>query len=229
MTGTTRSPNELDLSQAWLRGLMAIAWADGNFDDRERQAIADITHDEAAIAERAAHPEPIDPKELARAIEGDRHLAENFLRTAVMVAIADGIYTRTEDELLHDFCEALGIRPQALDNLRHTLEDGSESVTLSDDDSGEVDADGLPIKPLAPVRKWLDNWDVHDPKVARFLCRMIPAECPFERDITLFGKKVVHIPPMCKLNPLYEQLVGLRFRAMSYLADECGEDVTPYL
>lgn len=67
-----------------------------------------------------------------------------------------------------------------------------------------------------------------DPKVARFLCKMIPAQCPFERDVKLFGDKVVHIPPMCKLNPLYEQLVGLRFRAMSYLADDCGEDVTPY-
>ena len=58
---------------------------------------------------------------------------------------------------------------------------------------------------------------------------MIPSQCPFERDVTLFGKKVVHIPPMCKLNPLYEQLVGLRFRALSHLADDLGEDVTPYL
>ena len=28
---------------------------------------------------------------------------------------------------------------------------------------------------------------------------------------------------------LNEQLVGLRFRALSYLADDCGEDVTPLL
>jgi uncharacterized tellurite resistance protein B-like protein len=216
---------------------MAIAWADGNFDDRERQAIAEITHDEAAIAERAAHPEPISPAELARAIDGDRLRAENFLRTAVMVAIADGVYTKAEDQVLHDFCEAFGVRPQALDNLRETLEDledGQDSVALSDDDEdeGQPSRDGKGIKkvkPLAPVRKWLDHWEVHDPKVARFLCRMIPSQCPFERDVTLFGKKVVHIPAMCKLNPLYEQLVGLRFRALSYLADECGEDVTPYL
>jgi hypothetical protein len=33
---------------------------------------------------------------------------------------------------------------------------------------------------------------------------------------------------LCKLNPLYEQLVGLRFRALSYLADDCGEDVSQY-
>jgi hypothetical protein len=47
--------------------------------------------------------------------------------------------------------------------------------------------------------------------------------------VVLFKKKLVHIPAMCKLNPLYDQLVGLRFRALSYLADECGEDVTPLL
>jgi Mo-dependent nitrogenase C-terminus len=33
---------------------------------------------------------------------------------------------------------------------------------------------------------------------------------------------------MCKLNPVYEELVSLRFRAMSFLADVWGEDVTPY-
>nr|WP_250126239.1 Mo-dependent nitrogenase C-terminal domain-containing protein [Chroococcidiopsis sp. CCMEE 29] len=81
---------------------------------------------------------------------------------------------------------------------------------------------------LRPVRNWLDGLEVDDPRVARFLCRMIPAQCPFERDVKLFGQKIVHIPPLCKINPLYEQLVGLRFRALSYLADECGEDVSAY-
>jgi hypothetical protein len=71
--------------------------------------------------------------------------------------------------------------------------------------------------------------DVNDPRVARFLCKMIPSECPFERDIKLFGKKIIHIPPMCKINPLYDQMVGLRFRSLSFLADDCKEDITPYL
>lgn len=82
--------------------------------------------------------------------------------------------------------------------------------------------------PLYLVRQWLEHLEVHNPKVARFLCRMIPAHCPFERNIELFHRIIVHIPPMCKLNPLYEQIVGLRFRSLSYLADECGEDITPY-
>ncbi len=81
---------------------------------------------------------------------------------------------------------------------------------------------------LDPVRDWLDKMDIHDPKIAHFLCKIIPPQCPFERDVTLFGRKIAHIPAMCKINPLYEQFVGLRFRALCYLADDCGEDVARY-
>ncbi|MBD2344036.1 Mo-dependent nitrogenase C-terminal domain-containing protein [Anabaena subtropica] len=77
-------------------------------------------------------------------------------------------------------------------------------------------------------RRWLDNIKVSDRQLAHRLCQMIPAQCPFERDIKLFGKTILHIPPMCKLNPLYEEVVSLRFRALCYLADECGEDVSQY-
>jgi hypothetical protein len=81
---------------------------------------------------------------------------------------------------------------------------------------------------LHPVRQWMESREINNPKLAHFLCKLIPAQCPFERDIKLFGRKLFHIPPMCKLNPLYEQVVTLRFKALCYLADECGEDVTAY-
>jgi Mo-dependent nitrogenase C-terminus len=81
---------------------------------------------------------------------------------------------------------------------------------------------------LLPIRQRLEAIEIHHPKLAHFLCKVIPAQCPFERDITLFGRKLFHIPPMCKLNPLYEQVVSLRFQALCYLADECGEDITAY-
>jgi len=81
---------------------------------------------------------------------------------------------------------------------------------------------------LQPLRRWLENIQVRDRELAHRLCKMIPAQCPFERDVKLFGKTVLHIPPMCKLNPLYEEVVSLRFRALCYLADECGEDVSQY-
>lgn len=82
---------------------------------------------------------------------------------------------------------------------------------------------------LNPLRQWLDGIEIQNRKVARFLSKLIPAQCPFERDIQLFGRKLGHIPPLCKLNPLYEQLVGLRFRSLCYLVDQCGEDVQSYL
>jgi hypothetical protein len=81
---------------------------------------------------------------------------------------------------------------------------------------------------LQPLRQWLDNVEVRNPKLAHRLCQLIPAQCPFERDVKVFGRTLFHIPPMCKLNPLYEEVVALRFRALCYLADECGEDIAAY-
>ena len=81
---------------------------------------------------------------------------------------------------------------------------------------------------LQPIRLWVDSFQVRDPDTARRLAKLIPPQCPFERDITFLGRTLLHIPPLCKLNPLYEQFVALRFRALCYLADECGEDIRPY-
>ncbi|NJL61468.1 MAG: nitrogenase [Methylacidiphilales bacterium] len=81
---------------------------------------------------------------------------------------------------------------------------------------------------LKPLRDWIDNIEIRDRHFAHQLCKSIPAQCPFERDVNLFGKTLFHIPPMCKLNPLYDEVVGLRFRALCYLADDCGEDISQY-
>jgi hypothetical protein len=81
---------------------------------------------------------------------------------------------------------------------------------------------------LQPLRNWLDELEVQNRKFAHFIAKLIPAQCPFERDLILFGRKIAHIPPMCKLNPLYDQFVGLRFRALCYLVDKCGEDIQSY-
>jgi Mo-dependent nitrogenase C-terminus len=81
---------------------------------------------------------------------------------------------------------------------------------------------------LQPLRQWLDNIEIRDRYFAHVIAKIIPAQCPFERDVKLFGRVLFHIPPMCKLNPLYEEVVGLRFRALCYLADECREDISQY-
>lgn len=81
---------------------------------------------------------------------------------------------------------------------------------------------------LNPIRQWFENYQIKDSKTAHRIARLIPAQCPFERDIKIFGRTIAHIPPLCKLNPLYEEFVSLRFRALCYLADECHEDISAY-
>jgi tellurite resistance protein len=226
MTSTVQSPYSNEQIAAWLRGLLTIAWADGNFDAQEQELIASITKNELAPKIQCELLEVITPEELAAVLGKGTPAAENFLRTAVMVAIADGTYSPSEDQVLHQFCQVLGQPEDLLEALRHTLEH-PQQVTTSTIPSPPLTK--RQIDALHPLRDWLDRLDIQDPRVARFLCKMIPSQCPFERDVTLFGRKIVHIPPMCKINPLYEQLVGLRFRALSYLADKCGEDVSPYI
>jgi hypothetical protein len=72
---------------------------------------------------------------------------------------------------------------------------------------------------LESVRQWLDGIEIKNFEQANWLCRLIPASCPFARTIKIFGRTLVTIPPLCKLNPVYEQLMMLRFRALSYLAE----------
>jgi len=86
----------------------------------------------------------------------------------------------------------------------------------------------LPFDVLYPLRQWIDNIPVKNAKSARFICRLIPCSCPFEMDVVLFDHFLFHIPPLCKLNPLYEQIIALRFRALSFLVDVCHEDVSKY-
>lgn len=81
---------------------------------------------------------------------------------------------------------------------------------------------------LQPIRHSINSIEVKNADTARLLCKLIPAQCPFERDVQFGGRTLFHIPPMCKLNPLYEELVALRFRALCFLADECGEDIAAY-
>ena len=84
------------------------------------------------------------------------------------------------------------------------------------------------VGPIAAIRHQLETIEIRNSQVARWLCKLIPAQCPFARDIRVLGRTLVSIPPLCKLNPFYEQLVELRFRALCFLADVCGEDVSGY-
>ncbi|MBW4534907.1 MAG: nitrogenase [Pleurocapsa minor HA4230-MV1] len=214
---------------AWFRGLYTIALADGHYTPEEQELIGQLTQDLVDI-NAVNRLESITPEELATTLGKEPDTAENFLRTAVLVAVADGIYSTSEYELLHQFSDALEIEVEALKSLENNLyrpevaveSDSSAALTPSKQCKLNVDV-------LHPVKDWLEGMEVKDPRLAKFICKIIPPQCPFERDINLFGRKVAHIPPLCKLNPLYEQFTMLRFRSLSYLADECGEDVTKYV
>lgn len=81
---------------------------------------------------------------------------------------------------------------------------------------------------LEIVKKWLDNFEIKEENSARRIVKLIPSQCPFAREIRFGDRLLFRIPALCKLNPLYEQLVFLRFRALCFLADRCGEDITQY-
>ena len=229
MASLAQSPYTKKQISAWLRGLLTIAWCDGDYDPQEQKLIADLTKDLAIDDQETSIYKSIEPEELADSLGNDTKTGENFLRTAVLVAIADGIYSAPEAELLHRWSDALGLKLEALVSLQLTLckghEEHPQAEVIGDSDSLVSHHHPHPNL-LHPLKDWLDGMEIHDPSLARFICKMIPPQCPFERDIKLFGHKVVHIPPLCKLNPVYEQLVGLRFRALCYLADECKEDIS---
>jgi len=81
---------------------------------------------------------------------------------------------------------------------------------------------------LKPLRNWIDKMEIKTAKKAHRICKLIPAQCPFARKIQIFGRTLITIPPLCKINPVYDELMMLRFRAISYLAEEWGEDVSKY-
>ncbi|KEF41917.1 MAG: hypothetical protein ER33_08625 [Cyanobium sp. CACIAM 14] len=193
----------------WLAALHQLAIADGDFSPGEKQLLADeLTRQLPGLSLDDLH-HPGAPALVHRFGVGTP-LAEDFLRSAVLVALADGHLSPIELEWLRHWSEVLQVGQAVIDDLLNapTSRDGTIDIRCDTDQHP-----GL----LDGVRRWLDGIEPADPAVARFLVRLIPAQCPFERDVTLFGWKVVHIPPMCKINPLYEQLVALRFRCLCRL------------
>lgn len=81
---------------------------------------------------------------------------------------------------------------------------------------------------LRPLRQRLNAIEIRHAAQAHLICQMIPAQCPFERELHIGSRIRINIPPLCKLNPLYGEVVNLRFRALSYLAEVCPADVCRY-
>jgi len=86
----------------------------------------------------------------------------------------------------------------------------------------------LAIDWLRPLRQWLNSIELQTPAQAHLICQLIPAQCPFAREVHIGSVLHIQVPPLCKLNPLYNEVVALRFRALCYLAEECAVDVCRY-
>jgi tellurite resistance protein len=151
----------------WLRGLLAIAWADGDCTVDERTTIIDLTQIELAPGIDLRHLDPICIDELVASFGHCSHMAENFLRTAMMVALADGVYSPPEAALLRKFHQALNVDTQVLTALQSTM------VSANTAELGIANTQKIDV--LLPVREWLDGLEIHDPRLARLLCKVIPA------------------------------------------------------
>ena len=186
----------------WLAALHQLALVDGDFDPEEQRQLAEQLNDDCPLQNFDwIHCQSPDLAEIRRLFSLDPNRAEQFLRSAVVVALADGHLSQSELDLLQTWNEALGLNSELISSL----------VPCS---TREMQ----PWKPLDPLKQWLDGLDPGDERISSFIVHLIPSQCPFERDINLFGRKLVHIPPMCKINPLYEQLVALRFRCLGHLS-----------
>ncbi len=75
------------------------------------------------------------------------------------------------------------------------------------------------ISPIQWLRNQLNQVEIRNPKIAQLICKLIPSTCPFARTIKFLGKTLLVIPPLCHFNPLYEELIGLRFRALTFLSN----------
>jgi hypothetical protein len=50
------------------------------------------------------------------------------------------------------------------------------------------------IIPLHQVRNWLDSVEIHNSTIAYLLCKIIPTNCPFAREIKSFNSILFVIP-----------------------------------
>jgi hypothetical protein len=83
------------------------------------------------------------------------------------------------------------------------------------------------LDPLRSLRQWFDATEIHHLWLAKLICLMIPAHCPFARDVKILGRSLFSVPPLCEFNPFYAQFISLRLKSLTYLAEH-DEDVTRY-
>jgi uncharacterized membrane protein YebE (DUF533 family) len=112
-------------AEALARGLIAVAKADGAMHDREAALIAEFfaaTTDRVADLAGLGRGTPVDGEYLAATLPG-AELRKTFLKTAMLLAYADGVYSAAESKLIADFGAALGLGDGDLRDLEQQVKE----------------------------------------------------------------------------------------------------------
>ena len=75
---------------------------------------------------------------------------------------------------------------------------------------------------LSFLKTQIDRVQINSSAQAQWICKLLPSSCPFERNFTLFGHSF-HSPALCQLNPLFPQLMLLRYKALTYIASNSAQ------
>jgi uncharacterized tellurite resistance protein B-like protein len=107
-----------DQNMAILKSLVSVAWADGVFEDKEREMLRalieafEATADEAKeILAYAAEKRSLDDIPITDLSRDDRYL---LLQHAVLLTFVDGVQHESEKQFIDDLCKKLRIpEPEA--------------------------------------------------------------------------------------------------------------------
>jgi tellurite resistance protein len=114
-----------DQAEAIARGLYAVARADGDVHEREAALIADfyaqVDADPAAFSALQRAPR-IEPAALALALP-DAALRQLFVKTALLLAYADGTYSAGESKVVAEYARALEVGDADLRSLESQVKD----------------------------------------------------------------------------------------------------------
>jgi tellurite resistance protein len=114
-----------DQAEAIARGLYAVARADGDVHEREAALIADFYSqiDESPAAFAALQRAPrIEPAALALVLS-EAPLRQLFVKTAILLAYADGSYSAGESKVVGEYAKALEIGDADLRTLEGQVKD----------------------------------------------------------------------------------------------------------
>jgi len=114
-----------DQAQAIARGLYAVARADGQVHAREAALITDFygsATDASATLSSLERMQDITGAELAANLP-DPGLRQLFLKTAMLLAYADGNYSAKESQLISEYSKALNVGDGDLRDIEQQVKD----------------------------------------------------------------------------------------------------------